>query len=402
MTTFVYKAKNRTTQTVSGQINAQNQEEAVDLITQLGLLPVSVVEQSVIENKALLSKPRKVRNRELYTFTKQLANLVRSGTSLLRSLEILTEQTQSIYLKSVIRSIAQGVKNGKAFSACLSDFPYIFSSLYVTMVNAGEEAGNIHDMLYSLATYLKKQEEIITKVRSALAYPLLMMAVGMGTVYFILTFVLPKMSGLFTNLGNTLPLPTVILLSLSTLLSKYTLWILLAVAGITFALYNFFRSYQGRYILSQMVLKFPLFGELILKSELARFCSTVELLLKSGVPILRSLQIAIPILGNDLLKEKFLKCKNDLTAGGSLGKSLKDTAGIPLMVGHLITVGEESGNLPDVLGEIAETYEQETGEQIKIMTTLLEPVMILLIGSIIGFIVFSILLPIFQIDVLAK
>jgi type II secretory pathway component PulF len=399
MTTFLYTAKKDTAETVSGQVAARNQDEAIEYINQLGLLPVSVLPESVDQDTDKKGSIRQVKLKELSVFTRQLSNLLKSGISILRALNILKEQTQSASFRKVISSIVMEIKNGKSLSECLSYYPHIFSSLYIIMVHAGEESGNLQEVLYRMASHQQKQRKIISKVRMALAYPAFMAVIGVLTVFFLLTFVMPKMAGLFENMQNALPWPTVILLNLSHSLSQGWIFIVLIFAGIGLVLRQWIRSHQGRKVWSYLSLRVPLLGKIILKTELARFCRTLSLLFKSGTPILQALQVSIPVLSNESIKKKFTRCREDLKGGGSLGESLKQYKDIPPMMGHLIAVGEESGNLTEVLDEIAETYEQETDENIKVMTTLFEPMMMLIVGLAIGFIVFAMLLPIFQIEV---
>ena len=400
MTTYVYKAKKRNAETVTGHISAQNQEEAVDLINQLGLLPISIIPQST-EYALLLKKPKKVKTKDIYFFTRQLSNLLKSGLSLLRALILLEDQAQDPYLKRVIGSFIAGIKNGKSFSECLASYPHLFSSLYLAMVLSGEESGNLREMLLNIAVYQKKQAEIVSKVRTSLAYPAFMAVVGVCTIYFILTFVLPRMMGLFENMNSTLPWITVALINVSTILNKGFLWVLIGVLIITFWLVKWKRSEKGKIAISRILLKMPMIGQIVLNVELSRFCRSMVLMMNSGVPLLRTLDISVPILGNDMIKSDLYKCRDALAAGGSFGETLKRSAMIPVMMGHLISIGEESGNLNDVLSEIADTYEQDAEEKIKIMTTLLEPLMILIVGIIVGTIVFAMLLPIFQVDVFA-
>jgi len=401
MTTFVYKAKKNTAETVTGKIQALNQDEAIDIIHQLGLHPVAVEPQTKEDPLVLKHKTKKVSTKALFIFSRQLANLLKSGVTLLRALLIIEEQISNRFFRKVIYQIALGVKNGNSLSECLTEYPAIFSTLYIALVHAGEESGNLQEMLLKVSDYQRKQEDIRSKVKMALAYPCLMTFVGIATIYFILTFVLPKMMGLFENIGESLPIPTLVLIQISQILRNGWLGTVFGILLFIFFGKQFIKSQKGRFVSSRFLLNLPLFGDLIRKTELGRFCRTLLLLLKSGVPILRALDIAIPVLNNVLLKKHMMLCKKDLAVGGTLGESIKLSQEIPTMMGHLIAVGEESGNLNEVLGEIADNYEQETDEKIKIMSTLLEPVMILVIGGIVGFIVFAMLLPIFQIDVLA-
>jgi type IV pilus assembly protein PilC len=399
MITYSYKAKKDNTQTVSGEITAHNQEEAIELINQLGLLPILVKEHKL--NKAKVRTKRKVKSKDLYFFSRQLANLLRSGMTLVRALTVLENQTANQYFQAVIHQVTIDVKNGKAFSKCLEGFPRIFPSLYVSMVQAGEESGNLEQMLINVSQYYKKQEEIFNKVRAAIIYPALMAVVGALTVYFILTFVLPKMSALFKNIGDALPLPTVILLQISNFLGTYWIGILVVILFSIFILGQWKDSKKGKISFSQFILKLPLFGDILLKTELARFAQTSVLLIKSDVNILKSLEIAISTVDNEIIKRELLSSKMQLETGGSFGGSIQQSKHLPVMMGHLIAVGEESDSLPDVLTEIANNFEQETDELIKLVTTLLEPVLILSIGLIVGFIVFAMLLPIFEFNVLS-
>ena|SRR3989339_115293 len=401
MKTYIYIAKKRNAETVNGKINANSQDDAVNIINQLGLLPVSVTEEEVGKPGKKIVLARKVGTKELYVFSKQLVNLLRAGVSLLKALTIIEDQTANQYFRKVIYYIVQGVRNGKSFSECISEYKNIFPYLYVTMVRAGEESGNLQEMLSNVSKHLKRQEEISSKIRMAMAYPVFMAFVGVATICFILTFVLPKMSSLLESMGDALPLVTVILINVSAFLSKWWAWVIIGSLITAMVFHQWGKTKIGRFASSKAMLRLPFFGELVLKSELTRFSTTLLLLMRSGIPLVRALGIAAPIIKNDLLVLQLKKCEQDIITGGSFGESLKAASEIPAMMGHLISIGEESGSLNDVLAEIAETYEQEIDEKIKMTTTLLEPVMILLVGVIVGFIVFAMLLPIFQVDVFA-
>lgn len=400
MPTFIYKAKKGASETVKGQIAANSEEEAVDLINQLGLLPVSVEEKSGTEVSLVLTKAKKVGLRDVCVFSKQLGNLLKSGVSLLRALFIIQEQTENKYFQNVIGFISEQIKQGKSFSDVLAMFPQIFSQFYITMVRVGEESGQLENVLLNVAEHQKKHAEFVRKVSLSLIYPLLMGVVGVGTVYFILTFVLPKMSALFDGMAGGLPLPTKILLSISAFLSANTIWILLALSGVYVVLRKYLSSVKGKKVLSMFLLKIPLLGHVVQKSELSQFCRALFVLLKNGVPVIKALHIAIPLVSNDIIRHKLILCQEGLISGGSFGESLRSFKEIPSMMGHLISIGEESGSLNDVLLEIAESYETDVNDSLKVVTTLFEPVIILFIGGIIGFMVFAMLMPIFQMDIL--
>jgi len=404
MPIYQYKAKMKNAETVLGRVDAQTREEAVEQINEMGLTPVLVEEGGAGSQMVSgeLRRPQKVLSKEVYTFSRQLANLIKSGIPILRTLELISSQIKNPYFRSVIERIYTEVKDGRSFSECLADYPLIFSNFYVTMVKAGEESGNLKGTITDVANYLHEQEQIMSKVRSAVAYPIFMAIFGLGTVSFILISVMPKITTIFENFDQALPLPTQIVMGLSDFMIHYWVWVLIGIFVLIGLIKQWDRTKEGRIYKSQVALALPLFGDFFLKVELARFCRTLQMLLKSGISIVRAIQLSIPVVGNEIIAGELRKCQEDLLGGRSLGQSLKDARYVPSMLGDLISVGEESGSLSSSLNDIADTYEQDTNEFIKLMTTLLEPVMILAVGGVIGLIVIAMLLPIFQLDVFAR
>ncbi len=404
MAIFHYKAKRKDAQTVLGQIEAQNKDEAVEKINQMGLIAVFIQEgvAGSLRGVDVKLRPQKISSKDLYLFTRQLANLIKSGIPILRTLELIGEQIRNPYFKKAIENIYEEVKDGKSFSQSLEEYPLIFSNFYVTMIKAGEESGNLKVMVADVASYLDEQQQIASKVRSAIAYPIFMGIFGLGTVIFILTYVMPNITSIFVNFDQELPLPTQIVMAVSDFLIHNWLWMLGGSIVIAILIKQWDRTKEGRLYKSQVLLSIPFLGPFILKVELARFCRTLQLLLKSGIPIVRAMQLSTPVVGSEVIAVELRKCQDDLLAGRSLGGSFKDLRIVPAMLGDLIVVGEESGSLSATLSDIADTYEQETNESIKLLTTLLEPAMILAVGSIIGVIVIAMLLPIFQLDIFAR
>jgi general secretion pathway protein F len=404
MPIYHYKAKMKNADTVLGHVEAQTRDEAVEKISHMGLTPV-LVEEGVAGSQSStvdLGRPRTVSSKEIYAFSRQLANLIKSGIPILRTLELISRQIKNLYFKKVVEKIYEEVKDGKSFSDCLADYPLIFSNFYVTMVKAGEESGNLKGTITDVANYLQDQEQIMSKVRSAVAYPIFMAVFGLGTVSFILISVMPKITTIFENFDQALPLPTQIVMGLSDFLIHNWVWVLVAILVLIALIKQWDRTKEGRFYKSQVSLALPLFGNFFLKVELARFCRTLQMLLKSGISIVRAIQLSVPVVGNEVIAAELRKCQEDLLGGRSLGQSLQEARFVPPMLGDLISVGEESGSLSTSLNDIAETYEQDTNEFIKLMTTLLEPAMILAVGAVIGLIVIAMLLPIFQLDVFAR
>jgi type II secretory pathway component PulF len=321
--------------------------------------------------------------------------------TLLKALEVLSEQTKSRYFSRVLVDISIGVKSGRSFSDCLLDYPVIFSSLFIAMVRAGEEMGSLRQMLSSVADFLKAQEEFTAKVRSALVYPVFMLVIGVLTVIFILTFVMPKMSVIFMDAGQNLPLPTRIVMNISHFFKVYGMGAGIIAVMVSLAFSRWRATFQGSILIGQFLLNLPFARSFVLKVDLARFTRTLSLLLASGLPIMRAIEMAVPTMHNPQLKMDLLVCVQQLAGGENLGTCLAKSSLIPPMMVQLITVGEESGSLQESLKDIAESYEADINETTKLITTILEPVMILAVGAVVGLIVFAMLLPIFSMDIMA-
>lgn len=402
MPLYSYRAKKGPNDIVEDKIEAHSEKEAIEKINQMGYLPVKIQECAGAARPAAVKQisPRRIKSRDITVFSRQLASLLKSGVPILAALNIIREQAENPSLKDMLSGIHDTVKEGDTFSASLARYPNVFSSLYISMIKTGEDSGTLPSVLLRITDYRIKQEELLSRLRMALAYPVLMALVGAGTVIFMLTFVMPRLMNIFTGMGQELPLPTRILISASHSLRQWWVWAIAALFII--AVRQQARLEVAKLPLSKLKLHIPLFGNFILKAEIARFSRTLELLIKSGTPILRAIDISIPVLDNEAIKHQLKKSYKDLEQGGSLGRSLKASKLFPVFMSNLISVGEESGRLDDALGEVADSYERDTDEAIRILSSLLEPMMILVMGLIVGFIVVAMLLPIFQINLMAR
>jgi general secretion pathway protein F len=399
---YRYRAKKGPQDIIEGTIEAQSETEAVEKISALGVMPVRVEEDQALAQpfKAPpLQLQTKVSSRGITIFSRQLASLMRSGVPILTALNIILEQSDNPNLKSILRNIHDNVKGGGTFSGSLSQYPNVFSGLYIALIRAGEDTGGLPDALIRITDYRMKTEEMYSRLRMALAYPILMAVVGLGTVIFMLTFVMPRLMQIFTNLGEQLPLPTRILIYISNTLRHDWLWIVIILAAFILVTRRQIRTPSGRISFSIIQLHLPVFGEFILKAELARFSRTLSILLKSGIPILKAINIAMPVLGNEVIKRQLRQSYKELEQGGSFGRSLKGSKIFPLLMSNLIIVGEESGKLEEALAEVASSYERDTDEAMRVMSSLLEPLMILIMGLIVGFIVVAMLLPVFEMNI---
>ncbi|MFH1478841.1 MAG: type II secretion system F family protein [Candidatus Omnitrophota bacterium] len=411
MAIFNYRAKKETGERIEGRIEAQSEKEAIERLSKQGYLPISLEEEKSGSQStptkesappitaAVKASRGRIKSRDLTLFTRSLASLLKAGVPILGALSVVLEQSESPRLKEILRNIYNEVKRGATFSSVLSRYPNVFSYLYVAMIHAGENSGDLPEALLRISEYRIKQEEMFSRIKMAMTYPVIMAVVGLGTIIFMLTFVMPRLMGIFLNMGQALPLPTQILILISDSLRKGWFWIAL-VSGIFILTVNrHSKTKAGKFYFSLLKLKLPIFGNFTLKAELARFTRTLELLVKNGISILKAIEIAIPVLGNEVIKEKLKKSYKELEEGSSFGKSLKQSKLIPLFVSNLITVGEESGKLEDVLQEISDSYEKDVDDAIKMMSNMLEPVMILVMGLAVGFIVIAMLLPVFEINV---
>jgi general secretion pathway protein F len=405
MTTFKYHAKDGP-KDVKGTVDAQSKEDAVEKINKMGLLPVRVeIQTSSAERNTANSRhifAPQVKSKDVTIFSRQLASFVKSGVPILRGLSIISEQSENPAFKVILADIKSEIKEGSSFSETLKKYPKIFSPLYVAMINSGESSGNLHEVLLRIADHRQKQEAIMTRVRSALAYPILMTLVGGGTIFFMLTFVMPKMMRIFARMEQELPAPTQFLINLSNWLQQGWMLLLVGAIALVILVKRGANTKAQKIFMSRVALSIPIFGTFVFKSELAQFNRTLELLVKSSISILKAIKIAIPIMNNMVIQAELLKSYKDLEEGSSFGKSLEQSKIFPKFMTSLIIVGEESGRLDEALAEIASTYERDTDESVKIMTSLLEPILILVMGLIVGFIVMAMLLPIFQINMMAN
>jgi len=391
---------------IEGVLEAETEQEALAKLGQLGYFPLSIRRgetpsegQASPRSLGLLSR---VRQRDVTFFTRQLADLLESALPLMRALDVLRDQTENRRLQEILSDLASHVRDGKSFSDALAFFPRVFSNLYVSMVRSGEVGGMLTEVLARLADFAEKEEEMHAKVRAALAYPLLILLVGMGTVAVLLIFVVPNLVSLFQEVGQILPLPTRILIEVSGWLTSYW-WVALSIGVLgVFVVKRGGLSQGSRLVIDGIKLRLPVWGSLIKKVEIASFARSLATLLRHGVPILQAMQVVVQATKNELLREEFKRIGEQLKGGSTLSQEIRRGRIFPSLVTNMVAVGEEAGTLDRSLLKIADTYEREADRAMKLMTSLVEPVMILVMGSLVGFIVISMLMPIFQMDLLAR
>ena len=397
MPTFSYKAKQGPGRTVEGEISAENHPSAVAKLERMGLSPVSL-EEVTGGKRVARQKRHRVRGREITIFTRQLAGLLRAGVPILRALTTIQQQTENASFQVVIRDIAGGVRDGRTFSESLARFPALFPDLYVNMVRSGESAGLLDEILLRLAEARESDDELKARVVSAIAYPALVLAVGAVSVFVILAFFLPRIVHLFDGMAQALPLPTRMVLGVSSVFSHYWGW-LIVVMGLAVLLgRRYLKTEAGRLAVDGYVLRLPVIGNFARDTDVVRFARTLSLLVKAGISVDRALALAGNTLANRRLRDAIVAAAEETVRQGStIADGFKRRPEIPEFVTNMVAVGEESGRLDEVLVEVAAFYQRELDRDLRHVTTLLEPILILLIGLVVGFIIFAMLLPIFQI-----
>jgi len=402
MKVYSYKATDKSGKFVEGAIDAPDYRAAVQQIRQLNYFPVKVSEgktSTKVTSGLKLSLPSLgsgIPTKDLMTITQQLATLVESGLTLDEGLSTLVKLAENEKIHSKLSDIRTRVHAGSSFADALEEHPDAFSKLYINMVRAGEAGGMIGEALARLTLFLEKSVELKGNIRSAMVYPAILSFVGGAAVIILIAFVVPQFSKLFEDMGAALPIPTQIMLSISSIITDYWALLILGILAGTGACTFSIKTNTGRLWWDGLLLKLPLFGSLIRKIEVSRFSLTMATLLKSGVPILQAMEIVESILINRVISDSISNLKQALKRGKGLSGPLQEAGVFPPMAVHMITVGETSGALDDMLTRVSETYDKEVEQSIKQVISLIEPFMILFMALIIGFIVVSMLLAIFS------
>lgn len=398
MAVYNYVAKKGSAETVEGKIEAFSQQEAIDKISQMGLLAVKlgVEGEAAIKFNSNGKFHKKISTREFKLFNSQLSSLIKAGIPLLEALLGISQQTHNASFKCVLEDLVVMVRDGNSFSQSLQKYPTIFPELYVALVRAGENSGNIAVVLAHMSEYQKNKEEFNSRLKIALLYPAFVALTGIGTVLFMLIYVIPKLKFVFSD--SKLPLPTTILINLSQWLVNYWPWLIVIAAALFIVLRRELRKPKGKLFFESILLRLPLFREFIIKSELSRFSYALRMLLEGGVPVLNALKISIPVINSEIIKQIFRSIYKDIEQGISLGELFSRHSIIPAFATNLIKVGEKTGKLNESLQEIISTYEQDINDSLKTIIGFVEPLLILTIGAFVGFIVIAMLLPVLEMN----
>jgi type IV pilus assembly protein PilC len=393
--TFAYKVRDKSGQVTSGTIVADNEALVLQRLREQGLTPLDVSKQSRGMNIELSKK--KVKLKELAIFSRQFATMVNSGLPILRAISILADQTSNKTLAEALSVARLDVEQGASLSQALQKHPKIFNDLYISMVRSGETGGSLDDTLLSLASTLENEVRLRGKIKSAMTYPVAVVGLVVLIMSAMLLFVVPQFESIYADLGGTLPLPTRVLLGLSKAFKTFW-WVFLGGAfGFRFALRRYKKTERGREVIDGIKLRVPIFGSLFHKTALARFSSTLAMLLRSGVPILQALDIVMDTVNNKVISKAVQDVQSAVRDGDSMARPLMKHAVFPPMVVQMISVGEETGQVDTMLEKVSAFYNQEVEASVDALTSLIEPLLIATIGGCVGAAVVALYMPMFQI-----
>ncbi len=404
MATFMFQAMNSGGDEVRDEIDASSQEEAVEKIRQLGLYPTSVRLKSADRMTAPAARAARpaakrtitiggVSNKQLCMLTRQLSTLQDAGLPLVRSVRILGGQLKPGLLKNVLDEVAEDVESGSSFSESLAKHPRVFDRLYVNMVRAGEAGGVLDTILARLADFKEKARKLRAKIIGAMIYPVAVITIAVGIVTLIMIVIVPKFQEIFADFETPMPAMTKTLISVSNAMFKYKWFILLIPVGLVVAVKLFKQSKVGNYIVDRVKLYMPIFGGILRRSVVSRFCRTLGTLIASGVPILEALNIVRDTAGNEVIGRAIGKIHDSIKEGDTIAEPLRQSGVVDDMVVNMVDVGEETGDLDKMLIKVADVYDEEVDGLVANMMSLMEPIIIVFLGLTVGYIVISLFLP---------
>jgi type IV pilus assembly protein PilC len=403
-TTYAYRVRDREGRVLGGTLEADNEQAVVAKLRQLGYAPVSIEAEKGAGLKAEVRLPGsgRVKLKDLAVFSRQFATMINSGLSLLRALTILGEQTANKRLGQIVSVVRAEVEKGTSLSAAMAKHPKVFNRLYVSMVRAGEIGGFLDQVLVKVAETFENEVALRGKIRSAMTYPVVVFIMVLGIVGAMLLFIVPTFQALYESLGGTLPLPTRMLIGASNMLRKFFLLLVLGIGLLVYGFRRWKKTQRGRYALDRFKLKVKVFGPLFHKSALSRFARTLSTLIRSGVPILQALEIVGDTVNNAVISRAIRDVQDSVREGESLAAPLSKHATFPAMVVQMMAVGEETGALEVMLAKVADFYDQEVEAAVASLTSLIEPILIAVMGAAVGGMVVALYLPLFNIINLIK
>ena len=400
MAKFQWEARSRTGSAQKGVMEAASQAMVEAQLKKYGFSGITIKEEGKGMKKELKLPgfgKKKVQTKEIVIFTRQFATMIDSGLPLVQCLEILSSQQENRTFKDVLLKVKESVESGSTFADALSKHPAVFDKLYVNLVAAGEVGGILDTILNRLAAYTEKSMKLKKQIKGAMVYPATVMSIAVIVVGVILVFVIPTFAAMFAEYGGELPAPTKIVIGLSNFIVKYIILIILAIIGIVFAFKKYYASTNGRKTIDRFALKAPIFGQLIRKVSVAKFTRTLGTLISSGVPILDGLEIVARTAGNIVVEEAIMKVRQAISEGKTIAEPLQQSGVFPPMVVQMIAVGEATGAMDAMLSKIADFYDDEVDDAVGALTAMMEPLLMVFLGVVVGGMVVAMYLPIFKI-----
>jgi type IV pilus assembly protein PilC len=393
---FMWEGKTRVGGTMTGEIEAPNEAFVIAQLRRQQIVPVKIKPKSRDLGFSLLGRRGKVSKRELAIFTRQFATMIDAGLPLVQCLDILGLQQENQAFKKVILKVKEDVESGSTFADALGKHPHVFDELFVNLVSAGEVGGILDTILSRLAAYIEKAMKLAKQVKSAMVYPSTILAVALIVTVVLLVYVIPIFGDMFKDFGAELPLPTQFVMAISGYTRKYFLVGVVLLVLLVMGIRWYYKQENGRRRIDRLLLRVPIFGDLLRKIAVARFSRTLGTMVSSGVPILESMDIVAKSAGNKIIEEAILKARTSISEGKTIAEPLADSKVFPVMVTQMVSVGEATGALDTMLNKIADFYDDEVDSAVGALTSLLEPMLMIFLGVVIGGLVIAMYLPIFK------
>jgi len=394
MPVFVYSARPAAGGEIqSGELDLSTKDDVLRYLNRQKMIPVSVREKPTALNITIGTG---IKTRDIVIFTRQFATMINAGLPLVQSLDILSEQSENEHLKKIVQEVLYDVESGNTLADAMSKHPKVFTDLYVNMVAAGEAGGILDTILLRLATFLEKNDALVRKVKGAMVYPAVIVFVAVAAVAVLLIFVIPTFEMMFSSAGIQLPLPTRIVIALSDFLQGYWWGVIAAVIASGFIIRAIYQTEDGELAIDRLLLASPVIGNLLRKTAVARFTRTLGTLVSSGVAILDGLEITAKTAGNRVIHDAVMGSRASIAGGETISGPLKESGAFPPMVVQMINVGEQTGGLDDMLDKIADFYDDEVDTAVAALLSVLEPIMIIFLGVVVGGMIVAMYLPIFD------
>ena len=397
MPIFKYRGKNKVGNIVDGERSARNQNEVIIALEKEQIQVLSIEQKKLKFKIPFIGGRKKVSMRTIAVFNRQLSVMFNAGLPITQALAILGNQQKNKYFQSVLVEVRKDVEGGANLSNAMRKHPKIFNELYTSMIQAGEASGNLDTILLRLSQYIENITKLVGKVKSAMAYPIAVLLIALGLTGIILWKVVPVFADMFSQLGAELPLPTQIVVGASDFLVANIIYIIIVIIGLVFAYRYYYATFKGRRVIDKIKLRIWVLGPLLVKLSVARVTRTLATLLTSGVEIIESMTITAKTSGNAIIEDAVMKSRAMVQEGKPLWESWEETKQFPYMVTQMVSVGEQTGSLSTMLGKVADFYDEEVDQAVSALISLMEPIMILFLGGLVGSIIVAMYLPLFDI-----